>query len=39
MIDVCEQYAAKLDILFNGNKTKLLFLKVDMLVLLPQVLW
>ena len=39
MIDVCEQYAAELDILFNSSKSKLLFLKVDMLVLLHQVLW
>ena len=38
MIDVCEQYASEFDILFNSNKSKLLFLKVDMLVLLPQVL-
>ena len=27
MIDVCEQYAAEFDILFNGNKRKLLFFK------------
>ena len=37
MIDVCEQCAAEFDILFNGRKSKL-FLKVDLLVLLPQVL-
>ena len=40
MIDVCEQYAAEFDILFNGiSKVNCYFLKVDMLVLLPQVLW
>ena len=42
MIDVCEQYAAEFDILFNSSKSKLLFfLNVDMLVLLHQVhvLW
>ena len=27
MIDVCEQYAGKFDILFNGSQSKLLFLK------------
>ena len=27
MIDVCEQYAAEFDILFNGSKSKLLFFK------------
>ena len=27
MIDVCEQYAARFDILFNGSKSKLLFFK------------
>ena len=27
MIDVCAQYAAKFDILFNGSKIKLLFFK------------
>ena len=27
MIDVCEQYAAEFDILFNGSKRKLLFIK------------
>ena len=27
MIDVCEQYAAEFDILYNGNKSKLLFFK------------
>ena len=27
MIDVCEQYAAEFDILFNGSKRKLLFFK------------
>ena len=40
MISVCEQYVPEFDILFNGSKSKLLFfLKVDMLALLPQVLW
>ena len=39
MIDVCEQYAAEFDILFNGSKRNCYFLKVDMLVLLPQVFW
>ena len=38
MIDVCEQYAAEFDILFNGSKSKLIFLNVDMLVLLTQIL-
>ena len=37
MIDVCDQYAAEFDILFNRSKSKLIFLKIDMLVLLPQV--
>ena len=27
MLDVCEQYAAEFDILFNGSKSKLLFFK------------
>ena len=27
MIDVCEQYAAEFDMLFNGSKSKLLFFK------------
>ena len=27
IIDVCEQYAAEFDILFNGSKSKLLFFK------------
>ena len=27
MINVCEQYAAEFDILFNGSKSKLLFFK------------
>ena len=39
MIDVCEQYATKFDILFTGNKSKLLFFKVDMQVLVSHVLW
>ena len=30
MIDVCEQYAAEFDILFNGSKSKLLLFKVNL---------
>ena len=37
MIDVCEQYVAEFDILFNGSKINLVLLKVDMLVPLPPI--
>ena len=39
MIDVCEQYAAEFDIDIMVAKVNCYFLKVDMLVLLPQILW